>query len=322
MKSKKSKTLAEIGSKTLIIGFSCCLLAACGNPYSKTNRFYKKRAKRYAEQLRPLPPNESADTSLTYGDYAVATTNFNLRKPDYVVIHHTAQDSLNQTLRTFTLQRTQVSAHYVIGDNGKIYHMLNDYYRAWHGGVGQWGNNTDLNSSSIGIELDNDGFEVFSDKQIKSLLALLKDLKQQYKIPAMNFIGHSDIAPSRKIDPNANFPWKKLAEEGYGLWYDQKQVDSLKFAPAPASQEVKQLMQTYTLEGLAPQLPLLDRLVFQNTIPADFDYIQALKIIGYDVSDIDSAIQAFELHFIQENINGVLDHYDLKVLYNLYKKYL
>jgi len=318
----RSRFSAILDVKRLIIGFFCCLLAACGNPYSKTNRLYKKQAKRYAEQLRPLPPNESTDTTIIYGDYAVGTTNFNLRKPDYVVIHHTAQDSLFETLHTFTLPRTQVSAHYVIDNNGKIYHMLNDYYRAWHGGVGQWGNNTDLNSSSIGIELDNDGYEVFSDAQIKSLLALLKDLKGNYKIPAMNFIGHSDIAPSRKVDPNANFPWEKLAEEGYGLWYDQQVVDSLQFTAAPPTLAVKQLLENYKLQGFEPQLPFLDRLVFPQIIPEYFNYMEALKIIGYDISKPSAAIQAFELHFIQKNINGVLDHQDLKVLYNLYRKYL
>ncbi|MGB3775173.1 MAG: N-acetylmuramoyl-L-alanine amidase [Leeuwenhoekiella sp.] len=306
----------------LLICSFCLFLMGCGNPYSKSNRLYKKQAKTYAQQLVKLPPNESIDTSLTYGEYAVGTTNFNLRKPDYVVIHHTAQDSIEQTLRTFTLLRTQVSAHYVISDDGKIYHMLNDYYRAWHGGVGQWGNNTDLNSSSIGIELDNDGFEVFSDAQIKSLMAVLKVLKKKYKIPAMNFIGHSDIAPSRKVDPNANFPWKKLSEEGYGLWYDEQVVDRLQFADVAPTEEIAQFRTYYKLKGPETKLPFLDRLVFPDIIPIDFNYMEALKIIGYDISEPISAIQAFELHFLQENINGVLDHHDLKVLYNLYKNYL
>ncbi|WP_241077741.1 N-acetylmuramoyl-L-alanine amidase [Flavimarina sp. Hel_I_48] len=312
----------KIGSKALLMGVFCCLLTACGNPYSKTNRLYKKQARRYAQQLRPLPTNNSLDTSLTYGEYVVGTTNFNLRKPDYLVIHHTAQDSLQETLRTFTLPHKEVSAHYVISDAGKIYHMLNDYYRAWHGGVGQWGNNTDLNSSSIGIELDNDGFEVFSDAQIKSLLALLKDLKVKYKIPAMNFIGHSDIAPSRKVDPNANFPWEKLADEGYGLWYDKDAVDSLQMPPAPLNKSAQQLVDTFPLDMPLTKITFLDRLVFPDVLPADFNYMEALKIVGYDISEPLAAIQGFELHFIQENINGVLDHYDLKVLYNLYKKYL
>jgi N-acetylmuramoyl-L-alanine amidase len=96
-----------------------------------------------------------------------------MRKPNFVVIHHTAQNSCDQTLKTFTLARTQVSAHYVICKDGTIHHMLNDYLRAWHGGVSRWGSTTDLNSSSIGIEIDNNGFDVFSDAQVNSLLQLL-----------------------------------------------------------------------------------------------------------------------------------------------------
>src|SRR5690606_33377912 len=96
-----------------------------------------------------------------------------------------------------------------------------DLYRAWHGGSGQWGSNTDINSASIGIELDNNGFEEFSAVQIASLMKLLEDLKTKYKIPPANFIGHSDIAPTRKNDPNRTFPWKLLAKEGFGLWYDE-----------------------------------------------------------------------------------------------------
>ena len=79
----------------------------------------------------------------------ISTVNFNLRKPNFVIIHHTAQDSIQQTIKTFTLARTQVSAHYVIGDDGRVVQMLNDYLRAWHAGNGSWGKNTDINSASI-----------------------------------------------------------------------------------------------------------------------------------------------------------------------------
>src|SRR3970040_1281996 len=102
----------------------------------------------------------------------ISTVNFNLRKPNFIIIHHTAQDSVQQTIKTFTLATTQVSAHYVIADDGRVIQMLNDYLRAWHGGSGSWAKNTDINSASIGIELDNNGSEVFSDAQINSLMAL------------------------------------------------------------------------------------------------------------------------------------------------------
>lgn len=297
-------------------------LASCAsNPYAKTNKVYKKQAKLYGKQLSKFPPRETYnDSALIYGKYRVGTTNFNLRRPNYVIIHHTAQDSAAQTLRTFTLPRTQVSAHYVIDDNGEIYHMLNNHFRAWHGGVGQWGSDTDLNSASIGIELDNNGSERFSEAQINSLLSLLKILKEEYKIPTANFIGHSDIAPSRKVDPSIEFPWKKLAEEGYGYWYDEEVVDNLKmenefFPPYPLTIGFNPM--------LTQKIRFLDKLIFPEVVPSDFDYEEALKIIGYDTSDLDSAIKAFKIHFIKEDVeNPLLNEQQLKILYNLYKKYL
>ena len=211
----------------------------------------------------------------------VSTVNFNLRKPNYVIIHHTAQDSVKQTLNTFTLVRTQVSAHYVVSRDGKVYHMLNDYLRSWHAGVSKWGSVTDMNSCSIGIEIDNNGLEPFQDAQIKSLILLLAKLKKAYNIPTANFIGHSDIAPGRKTDPSAYFPWQTLAQNGFGYWSDE------------------------VLE-LAPE---------------NFDYITALRVIGYDTRNLQAAITAFKLHFIQKDVSPQLTQLDLNVLYNVYKKY-
>ena len=296
------------------------LLISCGsNPYKKTNKVYKKQAKEYAKQLKEFTPEKDRETdTLNYGKYAVGTTNFNLRKPNYVVIHHTAQDSVRQTLNTFTIPRTQVSAHYVISNDGEIYHMLNDYYRAWHGGVGMWGTTTDLNSTSIGIELDNNGSEEFSEAQINSLLDVLKELKTKYNLPDKNFIGHSDIAPGRKVDPNANFPWKRLAEEGYGLWYDEEAIDQLQLEkPEPVYVD-------FSITGIPDyKLPFLDKILFPEIVPAGFDPKMALKIIGYDVSNLDNAIKSFKLHFIQEDFdNPYLNEEQIKILYNLYQKYL
>ena len=301
----------------LFIFLTIALLASCSsNPYSKTNRVHKKQLKEYSQQLREFPPQQDAGaSSLKFGEYQAGTTNFNLRKPNFVIIHHTAQNSVEHTLRTFTLPRTQVSSHYVISRNGEVYQMLNDYYRAWHGGAGKWGNNSDLNSSSIGIELDNDGFEAFSPAMINSLVDLLKVLKERHNIPTANFIGHSDIAPSRKVDPNPTFPWKLLAEEGFGLWYDE----------AEAYQEI-------IIDG-RPQvhleIPAESREITSET-PADtttstkkgVDPELALRIIGYDTSNMDAAIKAFKLHFIQSEVNGTLTERDLKILNNLYRKYM
>ena len=211
----------------------------------------------------------------------IPTINFGLRKPNFVIIHHTAQDSVQQTVQTFTIERTQVSAHYIIGANGQIIQMLNDNLRSWHAGAGKWGNITDLNSCSIGIELDNNGKETFSSSQINSLLALLAKLKKEYNIPAANFIGHADIAPKRKSDPSILFPWKLLSDKGFGLWYD--------------------------MPDMFP--------------PADFDVENALHRIGYNTSDFNAAIVAFKRHFVQLDLNPVMNDWDKCVLWNLYKKY-
>lgn len=245
-------------------------------PYATTNKQYKKQASQLAEIIRQAPLKDSLSSS----DW-VGTTNFSLRKPNYVIIHHTAQNSCDQTLKTFTLPRTQVSAHYVICKDGKVYHMLNDYLRAWHAGVGKWGTNTDINSASIGIEMDNNGFEPFTNEQITSLLKVLSGLKKTHGIPAANFIGHSDIAPTRKVDPNVTFPWKTLADNGFGIWWSD----------------------TTNLQ-----------------MPTNFNALQALRIIGYDVRDSVAAIKAFKRKFLQQDKSSALNEADLKVLYSLYRK--
>jgi N-acetylmuramoyl-L-alanine amidase len=211
----------------------------------------------------------------------VGSTNFGIRKANYVIIHFTAQDSVQQTIRTFTIKSTEVSAHYVIGKDGKVYHMVNDYLRSNHAGVGKWGSVTDMNSISLGIEIDNNGSEPFTDLQIKSLLQLLAQLKKTYNIPTANFIGHQDFAPRRKPDPGPLFPWKTLAANGFGYWSD----DVLEVAP-------------------------------QN-----FDYKTALRLIGYDTSDLNAAVIAFKRHFVQDDSTAQLSQLDLNVLYNVYQKY-
>ena len=203
--------------------------------YAKTDNVYRKLAKKYSKIIKATPPRDQwVDTLGTQQGLWVGTVNMGIRKPNFVIIHHTAQDSTAQTLKTFTMTKTQVSAHYVIGRDGKTYQMVNDYLRAQHAGVSKWGNSTDLNSTSIGIELDNNGFEPFSDLQINSLCTLLAALKKRYSIPIANFIGHADIAPTRKHDPN-NFPWKVLAIKGFGLWYDDVlETPPMGFEPAIA----------------------------------------------------------------------------------------
>ncbi len=274
MRTKINYTLAIV----IAVGLSACST----NKYAATNKVYKKQAKDLSKVLAAVAPLNQRIDSLNYGQDWVGSVNFGIRKPNFVILHHTAQESTEQTLRTFTLTRTAVSSHYVVGADGQVVQMVNDYLRAQHAGIGRWGNTTDLNSSSIGIEIDNNGLgEPYTDAQIESLLKLCAALKKRYGIPTANFIGHADIAPTRKPDP-ANFPWKLFAEKGFGLWYD----DVLE---VPS-------------EG--------------------FDPFIALRIIGYDIKDPNAAIIAFKRHFIQKDLLPVLSDEDKKILFNLYKKYL
>ena len=320
------KIRLNVGSVQLLAAASLAACATQRNPYATTNKAYKAQVKAYAAALRATPPPTPGGDSLL-GNYWVGTTNFNLRKPNYVVIHHTAQDSTAQTLKTFTLTRTQVSAHYVIGRDGRVYHMLNDYLRAWHGGVARWGNNTDLNSCSIGIELDNNGIEPFAEPQLTSLLHILARLKKDYGIPTTNFIGHADIAPSRKNDPSARFPWKRLADSGFGLWYDAGPLPS-PFVADSATALAGRLLAPPLPEPIETAVAPVDtsridaQLARLNGPITLFNPREALRIIGYDTRDLPAAIRAFKLHYVQRDVSGPLTEDDLKILYNLYKKCL
>jgi len=185
--------------------------------------------------------------------------NFDERRPDMVVIHHTSDDTPEQALATLADPLRQVSAHYLVARDGAIYQLVDERKRAWHAGISRWGAQTDVNSASIGIELDNDGEEPFADAQIAALLALLADLKARYDIPTANFVGHGDVAPGRKVDPSRYFPWRTLAQNGFGLWCDP---------PYDAPPEL-------------------------------FDVATSLQAFGYDVSDLDAAVRAFNRHFLQ-----------------------
>lgn len=287
------------------------IITACStNPYKKSEKEYDNKLKSFKTQISVKEPEAlpiankitiSIDSAYSKQLYTfkdsifkvgsteldnglktewISTVNFNLRKPNFIIIHHTAQDSIQQTINTFTKTSTQVSAHYVIGDDGHVVQMLNDYLRAWHAGVGSWGKNTDINSASIGIELDNNGTEPFSEAQITSLMSLLSKLKKDYNIPSQNIIGHSDIAPTRKKDPSALFPWKTLAENGFGIWKDDV-------------------------------LPLA---------PFDFNPELALRIIGYNTKNLNAAITAFKLHYMPEAVNAILDQETINTIYSIYLK--
>jgi len=189
----------------------------------------------------------------------VPSHNYNARGPMLIVLHFTDETSVQQSLDTLRTHNYggPVSAHYLVGKDGHIYQLVADSKRAWHAGPGRWGAISDVNSASIGIELDNDGHSPFPQAQIQSLLRLLTDLTDRLHIPRTQIIGHEDLAPDRKDDPGPLFPWKALAAAGFGLW---------------------------------PQEVLLDP-------PPGFDPWLALAAIGYPLDDRAAAVRSFHNHY-------------------------
>jgi N-acetylmuramoyl-L-alanine amidase len=186
------------------------------------------------------------------------TPNKDARRANFVILHHTSNNTAAKALEILTSAQKGVSAHYLVGRNGTIWQLADEQDRTWHAGASWWGGQTDVNSASIGVELDNNGAEPYAEVQIRALLGLLRDIRQRLRIPAANFLGHGDVAPGRKVDPGANFPWRELALAGFGLWCDP---------PYPAA-------------------------------PAGLDNALALRALGYDTGRPDAALRAFRRHFV------------------------
>ena len=135
-----------------------------------------------------------------------------------MVIHYTAMQSAEAAANTLCNPQTEVSAHYLIAEDGSVFALVPEDQRAWHAGAGAWGDVTDVNSRSIGIELANAGFAPFAAAQMDALVTLLAEITDRWNIPPARVIGHSDMAPGRKIDPGPRFDWRRLALEGLSIW--------------------------------------------------------------------------------------------------------
>ena len=213
----------------------------------------------------------------------VPSPNFDARRPQVIVLHATEQHSVSESLDTLRTRNSKgpVSAHYLVGDDGRIYQLVADADRAWQAGAGRWGTITELNSASIGIEIDNARGEPYTEPQVAAVLRLLEDLTTRWSIPKSQVIGHSDLAPTRKIDPGAHFPWLRLAEAGYGLW---------------------------------PRGSLVDP-------PVGFDPWLAMAAIGYPLDDRAAAVRAFHRHYRARDDGddpaAAFDAEDLRLLHAL-----
>ena len=218
--------------------------------------------------------------------YKYKSKNYDLRKKkiSFIIIHYTETETLEEAIKILTANKGKVSCHFVIDRNGDIYKLVNIKYRAWHAGVSKWKRSNDINSRSIGIELVNSGEkcnEEFSKVQIDNLIKLIIHLKKKFNINTNNILGHSDIAPSRKIDPGIYFPWKKLFKFSIGNWSKTRGVKK------PLQQDEKYFL------------------------------LNNLKRIGYPIVDIkdnqinNEVIDAFHRHYLTELVGHSADQRSL-----------
>ena len=154
-------------------------------------------------------------------------------RADMVVIHYTAMASAAEACARLCSNEVEVSAHYLIDEQGRVQRLVDEAMRAWHAGAGQWGDVCDVNSRSIGIELSNTGSTPFSALQMDALEALLAGILARHSIPPERVIGHSDMAPTRKIDPGPRFDWSRLARQNLAGRGRQCAENDLSTTPTP-----------------------------------------------------------------------------------------
>ena len=232
----------------------------------------------------------------------IPAINFDERRkgatPEILLLHYTGTPTAEFAIELLTTDRGQVSCHYLVHEDGRIVHMVDEDKRAWHAGASSWAGRDDVNSRSIGIEVVNPGhgpdYRDFPEAQIAAVIALSKDIIARHGIVARNVLAHSDVAPGRKVDPGERFPWARLAAAGVGLWPDDAQAHAATAMDAQAG-------------------------------PAEVSRLQAaLKAFGYglDVTgDYDqctaSVVRSFQMHYRPERCDAVADRQTCTVLAQL-----
>ncbi len=215
----------------------------------------------------------------------------NCRRPvDMVVLHYTGMPTAAAALERLADPQSKVSSHYMIDEDGTIYRLVPEEKRAWHAGVAFWRGVRDVNARSIGIELVNPGHEFgyreFPAVQIDALIALLKDIASRYEIMPGSYVGHSDIAPTRKEDPGELFPWRRLHAAGFGRWWA---ADFKVSQNAPA-------MRAGERGGAVLELQVaLDKIGY------------AIEGSGIYDPHTEAAVRAFQRHWRQDQVDGVSD---------------
>lgn len=207
---------------------------------------------------------------------------------DMLVLHYTDMDSTEAAVERLCDPQAKVSAHYVVGEKGEIYQLVNETDRAWHAGESHWRGSAAINARSIGIEIANRGhsndYPDFPDGQIASVIALSRDIIERYNIPERNVVGHSDIAFLRKVDPGEKFPWAKLAKAGVGVFPNYKPLSGPELHRDDTGNQVIRLQTSLSNWGYG------------------------LKLDGLFGEKTECCVMAFQRHYRPEKIDGVWDN--------------
>ncbi len=215
--------------------------------------------------------------------------NFDARRspPDMIVLHYTGMQSAQAALDRLTDPEAKVSAHYMVAEDGEVFDLVPEARRAWHAGASFWHGARDINSASIGIEIVNPGHELgyrpFPEGQIDAVISLLTDIRSRWTVPDSRILGHSDVAPARKIDPGELFPWRRLATKGHGLWVEPPA------APGAALADGDEGLGVMAMQGA------LARLGYESPITGRFDAATS------------TIVRAFQRHWVQGRCDGIAD---------------
>jgi N-acetylmuramoyl-L-alanine amidase len=220
-------------------------------------------------------------------------------RPDMILLHYTGMRDAHMALERLCSPGSEVSAHYLVYEDGNVAQLVQESRRAWHAGAAYWAGQTDINSCSIGIEIANPGHEFgypdFPARQIAAVTALCRGILTRHTIPPERVLAHSDVAPSRKQDPGEKFPWRTLHDSGVGNWVK----------PAPVTEQGALLSLGDRSEAVA---------ALQKAL---FEYGYGIAVNGdFDSATVD-VVTAFQRHFRPQLVDGMADVSTRKTLQEL-----
>ena len=222
----------------------------------------------------------------------------NGRVPDMIVLHYTGMPDHAQALSWLCNPESQVSCHYFVHEDGRVLQLVREQERAWHAGKSCWAGDSDINSASIGIEIANvghpGGLPAFPEAQIRAVARLCRECGQRWHIAPERVLGHSDVAPIRKVDPGENFPWGKLHAEGVGHWVEPAPIGGGRFFQrGEAGQPIEALQSMLSLYG--------------------YD----IEISGTFCDRTKGVVEAFQRHFRPQRVDGIADISTIDTLHRL-----